>query len=210
MNSRDDGRQGPGVSRRKFFETAAAAGVAGAAATSASAAQPAAATRSTGTGQSPGATGACGAPAGFVQQSAPLAIRRVVTGRNAQGKSTVIIDESIPKITSARPGHQDALIWASPLPADNNDATDGAKRPDPNQSVFRITRYDPGVAPRNHATQTIDYAIVLAGQIDMELETGTVKLKQGDVLVQRGTVHNWVNRGTEPCVVAFILLEARN
>jgi quercetin dioxygenase-like cupin family protein len=187
-----DRAQGTALSRRGFIGSAAVAGLAAGAVVEAAEPRP-----------------ACGAPAGFVQKGTPLQVRRVVTGHDAQGRSIVTIDESIGKITSARAGHQDALVWTSPVPADNTDVADGALRPEPRQSVFRITRYDPGVAPRNHATQTIDYAIVLSGEIDMELDTGTVRLRQGDALVQRGTIHNWVNRGTDPCVVAFILIEAK-
>jgi quercetin dioxygenase-like cupin family protein len=52
--------------------------------------------------------------------------------------------------------------------------------------------------------------VVIAGAIEMELDDGVVvKLKAGDVLVQRGTIHDWVNRGTEDCVVAFVLISAR-
>jgi quercetin dioxygenase-like cupin family protein len=51
----------------------------------------------------------------------------------------------------------------------------------------------------------------MKGEIDMELETGDIThLKAGDVIVQRGTVHNWVNRGTEPCVIAFVLIAAKS
>ncbi len=49
----------------------------------------------------------------------------------------------------------------------------------------------------------------MSGEIDMELDNSVVHLKAGDVLVQRGTIHNWVNRGTEACVIAFILVDAR-
>jgi mannose-6-phosphate isomerase-like protein (cupin superfamily) len=48
----------------------------------------------------------------------------------------------------------------------------------------------------------------MKGEIDMELDEMTVHLKAGDVLVQRGTIHNWVNRGAEPCVIAFVLIAA--
>jgi quercetin dioxygenase-like cupin family protein len=51
--------------------------------------------------------------------------------------------------------------------------------------------------------------MVLSGEIYMELDGATVHLKAGDVLVQRGTIHNWVNRGTEPCVMAFVLIDAK-
>jgi quercetin dioxygenase-like cupin family protein len=61
-----------------------------------------------------------------------------------------------------------------------------------------------------HRTDSIDYAVVISGEIDMELEKGTeVHLEAGDVLVQRGTVHCWINRGRTPCVMAFVLVEAK-
>jgi mannose-6-phosphate isomerase-like protein (cupin superfamily) len=65
------------------------------------------------------------------------------------------------------------------------------------------------VTPRNHRTESVDYAVVLSGEIDMEIDGATVHLRQGDVLVQRGTIHNWNNRGTVPCVIAFVLIAAK-
>jgi quercetin dioxygenase-like cupin family protein len=50
---------------------------------------------------------------------------------------------------------------------------------------------------------------VISGEIDMELDGTSVRLKAGDVLVQRGTIHNWVNKGTAPCVIAFVLVAAK-
>ncbi len=75
--------------------------------------------------------------------------------------------------------------------------------------MFRIVSFGPGVAPRNHRTDSIDYAVVMSGEIDMELDGTSVHLKAGDVLVQRGTIHNWVNKGTAPCVIAFTLVSAK-
>ena len=75
--------------------------------------------------------------------------------------------------------------------------------------MFRIGLYHPGVAPRNHRTESIDYAVVMSGEIDMEIDGATVHLRAGDVLVQRGTIHNWVNRGKEDCVIAFILISGK-
>ena len=77
-----------------------------------------------------------------------------------------------------------------------------------NGSVFRVIEFEPGVAPRNHRTDSIDYAVVMSGEIDMEMDDTVVHLKAGDVLVQRGTIHNWVNNGTAPCVIAFVLIGA--
>jgi quercetin dioxygenase-like cupin family protein len=77
-------------------------------------------------------------------------------------------------------------------------------------TVFRVVRYEPGVTPRNHRTDSIDYAVVISGRIEMELDDGVlVKLKAGDVLVQRGTIHNWINRSDEPCVIVFVLISAK-
>ncbi len=59
-----------------------------------------------------------------------------------------------------------------------------------------------------HRTQSIDYAVVMSGEIDMLLDDSEVHLKAGDVLVQRGTNHAWVNRGKESCRVAFVLIDA--
>ena len=60
-----------------------------------------------------------------------------------------------------------------------------------------------------HKTNTIDYAIVLSGEIWALMDEGETLMKAGDVLVQRGTNHAWSNRGTVPCLVAFILVSAR-
>ena len=79
-----------------------------------------------------------------------------------------------------------------------------------NGTVFRILELQPGNIPRVHRTNSLDYAVIMKGEIDMELETGEIThLKAGDVVVQRGTVHNWINNGTEPCVIAFVLIAAK-
>ena len=62
--------------------------------------------------------------------------------------------------------------------------------------------------PRNHRTNSIDFAVVMSGEIDMELDDEVVRLKAGDVMVQRGTIHDWVNNGDKPCVIAFVLIDA--
>ena len=69
-----------------------------------------------------------------------------------------------------------------------------------------------GLPPRHpamHRTRTIDYAVVMAGEIDMLLDDSEIHLKAGDVLVQQGTNHAWVNRGTEPCRIAFVLIDSK-
>ena len=63
--------------------------------------------------------------------------------------------------------------------------------------------------PHTHRTRSIDYAIVLEGEIDMLMDDTEVHVKAGDVLVQQGTNHAWVNNGTKPCRIAFILIDAK-
>lgn len=141
-------------------------------------------------------------------------IRRVVTGHNAEGKARVIIDEKVKNVFSPRPGAAYSVIWSSEgFPVDNTgDADPSGKKVGTfvdNGTVFRIVSFAPGVSPRNHRTDSIDYAVVMSGEIDMDLDGEITHLKAGDVLVQRGTIHNWVNKGTVPCVIAFTLISAK-
>ena len=143
-----------------------------------------------------------------------LKVRRVVTGHDDGGKAVVLIDEICRNVISRRERHHSCVVWSTlASPADNSGSEDESSRPvgapGPEGTVFRIIEYGPGVAPRNHRTSTIDYAVVISGEIDMELDDSLVHLKTGDVIVQRGTIHNWVNRGTQPCVIAFILIDAK-
>jgi mannose-6-phosphate isomerase-like protein (cupin superfamily) len=63
--------------------------------------------------------------------------------------------------------------------------------------------------PMMHRTRSLDYAIIMSGEIDMMLDEGVVHLKAGDVLVQQATNHAWINRGKVPCRVAFILIDSQ-
>ena len=65
---------------------------------------------------------------------------------------------------------------------------------------------DPGM----HRTRTIDYAVIVSGEIDLLMDDTDVHLQAGDVVVQRGTNHAWVNRGEHPCRIAFILIDAKD
>jgi quercetin dioxygenase-like cupin family protein len=142
-----------------------------------------------------------------------LQVRRVVTGHDAEGRAVVKIDD-VPSPRSSRPGHEAVVVWtAQGNPVDNSGDEDASLRQVgstlPDGSVFRVISYGPGVAPRNHRTSSIDYAVVISGEIDMEMDDTVAHLRAGDVLVQRGTVHNWVNNGTAPCVIAFVLIDAK-
>ena len=152
----------------------------------------------------------------------PHTVRRIVTGHDANGKAIVATDEIMTGIASpSRPGISRCEIWsADKMPVDNSEgAAAEAQRKgfvvrhnyvgSGQGTVVRITEFAAGSPPFMHRTETLDYAILLSGECDLELDDGkTVSLKPGDIVVQRGTMHAWVNTGTQPCVFAFVLIDA--
>ena len=143
-----------------------------------------------------------------------LQVRRIVTGHDPNGRAVVTIDEVSDNVISRRPRQSACVIWTTEsFPVNNTGDEDGGAREVGttlnNGTVFRVVEFAPGVAPRNHRTDSIDYAVVVSGEIDMELDDSVVHLKAGDVVVQRGTIHNWANRGTAPCTIAFVLIDAK-
>jgi quercetin dioxygenase-like cupin family protein len=140
-------------------------------------------------------------------------LRRVVTGHDEQGCAIVQFDDVSINLVPKRPGHNSFVVWTTKgNPVDNSMMNDASLEPVgtelKNGTVFRILKLDPGVAPRRHRTDSIDYVVVLLGEVTMELDGQSVELRAGDVLVQRGTTHNWVNNGTEPCIMAVVLVSA--
>jgi quercetin dioxygenase-like cupin family protein len=144
-----------------------------------------------------------------------LQMRRVITGHDAAGRAIVQIDGIVENSFEGRPGATVYPVWSSEgFPVNNDSQVDAGLRKTgttlPNGTIFRVIEFAPGVAPRDHRTDSIDYGVVLSGEIDMELHDSSVHLKAGDVLVQRGTIHNWINRGTAPCVIAIVLIAAKS
>jgi quercetin dioxygenase-like cupin family protein len=144
-------------------------------------------------------------------------IRRVVTGHDANGFAKILIDGPATNRRTSKSGGVSTLIWCTDrTPADisvgENIEDMGARMlgtpPPPNGTRFTVNDIPPGRTGPMHRTETIDYVIVLSGEIEMEMDASTIELKAGDVLVQRGTNHAWINRGTEAARVAFILIDA--
>ena len=140
---------------------------------------------------------------------------RIVTGHDEGGKAILLYNGPAQDSQMRFNGPRTTLFWGTDsLPATNAGDEDIALRadevaPPPNGSWFRIVDYPPGFPGRRHKTDTIDYAICMSGEINMELDEGImVHMKAGDVLVQRGTVHSWINKGDETCRIAFILIDA--
>ena len=149
----------------------------------------------------------------------PQNIRRIVTGHDKNGSAKVIIDADAQNTrTGSSPGQFTTLMWCTDsMPATmplGEDAEDmGARKlgtyPPVNGTRFMIAEYPPGNHPRMHRTETIDYIIVLDGEIDMELDEGRmVSMKRGDVMIQRDTYHAWINHGPDVCRMAFVLIDA--
>lgn len=170
-------------------------------------------------------------------------VRRVLTGHDSAGKSTIIADGAAPNVKemASMPGLALTDLWeTSGAPASNEGHSDAAARPvhlEPpkNGTILRVVEFPPdaqwrssansreafksiGAAhttdkgsadPMMHRTSTVDYAIVLRGEIHAVMEKGETLLRAGDILVQRGTNHSWSVRGNEPAIVAFVLVSAK-
>ena len=155
-------------------------------------------------------------------------VRRVVTAIDKNDKAVVLMDSPIPH-KKVRPQAQTVsrLIWVTDqTPADLSGTSDRAAidigiMPPRGGSVFRIVEFSPDPAwrkngkkgtppsdPIMHATKSLDYIIVLKGEIYVILDEGEKLLKQGDVLIQRGTNHSWSVRSRKPCIVAGIVVDA--
>jgi len=71
-------------------------------------------------------------------------------------------------------------------------------------------RAKPGAPhPLMHRTETVDYAIVLEGELTLVVDRGETTVRAGDIVIQRGTNHAWANRSGKPCRIAFVLIDGR-
>jgi quercetin dioxygenase-like cupin family protein len=143
------------------------------------------------------------------------AIRRVVTGHNAAGRSVVKDDRKFDPQLIPSGDAEFALIWTAPtLPVENNDEIDGREREAGltlhGGSVIRVVDMLPGKQSPMHRTNSLDYGIVVSGQLELELDDGAVTLLgPGDIVIQRGTMHLWRNPSqTQVCRIVFVLTEA--
>jgi mannose-6-phosphate isomerase-like protein (cupin superfamily) len=163
----------------------------------------------------------------------------VVTGLDANGKSTFVFDDNAPA-RLVTPGNTKCDLWRiNSLPAGMGDwdGLDVGVLTSPSETglVYRLTSVPPdsewdktvgyrdangplpgSVDPADangllgmHFTETIDFVTVLSGEIYAVLETGEALLHPGDTLVQRGTVHTWSNRTDAPVVILSVMLSAK-
>ncbi|SFA92454.1 Cupin domain-containing protein [Pseudomonas sp. NFIX10] len=164
-------------------------------------------------------------------------IRRIVTGHNAQGRAIVVSDESCPHVDVIMGIETCATteLWTTQVPADNAVQGDPVTlphriAPPVGGAVFRVVEFPPdrewkdklqagqklldtgdknqSTNPMLHRTESVDFVMVLAGEIYSVLDEGEVLMRAGDVMVQRGTNHAWENRSEQPCRVGFVLIDA--
>jgi quercetin dioxygenase-like cupin family protein len=149
-----------------------------------------------------------------------LEVRRIVTGHDEFGKGIVASDEDLTAVSRGLgPGISGCEIWSTnSMPVDNSMEAEAAQRAgfvkkynyvgSGQGTTVRIVEWASGHAMFPHRTETMDYSIVLSGEIDVEFDSGqVVTMKQGDIIVMRGVTHTWKNKSALPAV-AFILIDA--
>jgi hypothetical protein len=169
-------------------------------------------------------------------------IRRVLTGDNAAGRSSIVEDGPSPavRLVSERPGYRVTNVWRTGAAPSDVNASDSISEhkgvsppaggtvlriidfpPEPKDpaelarmlaatfgSMYRDAQHAPkaGEHPGMHRTETIDYALMLEGEMVAIMDTEETVLRAGDVMIQRGTNHAWANRSGKPARIAFVLI----
>ena len=145
--------------------------------------------------------------------------RRIVTGHAEDGRSIVIEDDAVPNVRKL-PGAVFDEVWATgsapePLglrPDREPTSMAPAIGPAAGGSTIRMIHFPPAASGGRrspmHRTRTVDYGIVVEGEMVLILSDSEVVLKAGDVVVQRGTDHAWENRSSSDARMAFVLIDA--
>lgn len=152
--------------------------------------------------------------------------RRIVTGHK-DGISVIVEDKKVTNVSEHVPGLIISDIWATnTMPVDLNQDfhVENSLIPDPpkNGTYFRYVSIPPdkemgipeitkenGPHPFMHQTESLDYIIILSGEVYLILEGEETLLKTGDIVIQKATNHAWSNRSEQPCIQLAILIDAR-
>lgn len=161
--------------------------------------------------------------------------RRIVTGHK-NGRSVIVEDKKVTNVSQHLPGLLISDIWATntmPVDLTQEFLVENTLVPDPPKlgSYFRYVsippdkdlgiihqedgelKKDPGKTaphPLMHKTDTLDYIIILSGELYLILDDEETLLKTGDIVIQKGTNHAWSNRSDQPCIQLAILLDAKS
>jgi quercetin dioxygenase-like cupin family protein len=162
-------------------------------------------------------------------------VRRVVTGHDVNGHAIVVSDGPPPATYVSPNGIARCELWSTEtMPATIGEESDPDSRlhtlvPPAGGVAFKIVEFPPeskdgaslqtddfivavstaasGNHPGMHRTETVDYCIVLDGQVVLVLDRSETTLRTGDVVIQCGTNHAWSNRSTKPCRIAFFMVD---
>jgi quercetin dioxygenase-like cupin family protein len=137
-----------------------------------------------------------------------------VTGHDPRGVSVFLQDGPPPTVRTAPDGAQFFELWGTgtlpaPIGADEPDPARGEVSVPPacGGTKIRINEFPPGTVSPMHRTQSVDYGIVLDGEVVLVLDDSETALRPGDVVVQRGTVHRWENRTEHTARMVFVLVD---
>jgi mannose-6-phosphate isomerase-like protein (cupin superfamily) len=167
----------------------------------------------------------------------PREPRRIITGHDADGKSVILIDgpptpfgaywltDSTPvdntgsgddglKVRMLEPPAGGSIFRFASIPPENPNMSREERERQTAKMFAQMDaahcRPDTTRHPAMHKTRTIDYVVLLSGEVTLLLDKGEVDLKPFDVVVQRGTNHAWVNKGKEPALIAAVLIDAKD
>lgn len=142
--------------------------------------------------------------------------RRVVTGTDAHGESTILLDGLVPDVARYRvPGATGHAVWRIPPgPASLADEMDPMESfsleqdwyPSPGGVTASVITWEPGFQSPMHKTDTLDIVFVVSGKVELVLENGSTVFTPGECVIQRGTVHAWRVVGDEPFTGAAVIL----
>jgi quercetin dioxygenase-like cupin family protein len=147
----------------------------------------------------------------------PAPLRRIVTGRNESGESTVVCDALL--VPEAGPPGAPAVTFAWCTTETPPDVVSGAWMesvpmvslgisPPAHGTHAGILDLPPRFDGMLHSTQTLDYVVVLDGEVELQLEAACITVGPGDIVVQRSTNHRWRNRTGEVARLLFVMLDA--
>ena len=154
---------------------------------------------------------AAGVPADGPTDPMSRKVRRVVTGCDEDGRSVIVLDDNPPAISvgTGEDARTVVEVWstistsASTL-SDQKARSSVTTELGANATEIRVVEMPPGCRREIHRTDTVDYGLVLSGELYVVLECGEMLLRAGDIIVQRGTNHLWHNRSDAPTRIAFV------
>ncbi|RDW92348.1 hypothetical protein BP5796_01742 [Coleophoma crateriformis] len=142
-----------------------------------------------------------------------MSTRAIFTGHNSDGISHYTSDSILQAVQPFGPDSSafTTIHSSTTVPVSNTAAlpvaTNALPRCAPTGVLFCTTDFPPNYSAPMHRTQSVDYAIVMSGEICCRLDGGEEKtIKAGEVIVQRGTNHEWINRGEVPCRIVFVMV----